>query len=59
VEESEELYIKYLKERFGEGLPDLSGLELTVDCAHGATYRVAPRIFSDLGADISSIGVNP
>ncbi len=59
VEESEELYIKYLKERFDEGLPDLSGLEVTVDCAHGATYRVAPRIFSDLGAEISSIGVNP
>ncbi len=59
VDESEELYVKYLKKRFDEGLPDLSGLELTVDCANGATYRVAPKIFSNLGAEISSIGVNP
>lgn len=59
VDDSEELYVKYLKKRFDEGLPDLSGLKLTVDCANGATYRVAPKIFSDLGAEISPIGVNP
>ncbi len=59
VDDSEELYIKHLKNRFSEGLPDLSGIELTIDCAHGATYRVAPRIFSELGAETSSIGVKP
>ena len=59
VDDSEELYLKHLKKRFSGGLPDLSGLEITIDCAHGATYRVAPRIFSDLGAEVSSIGVEP
>ncbi len=60
VEDSERLYLDSLKERFGgDPLPDLSGMELTLDCAHGATYRVAPRLFSDLGAEIRTIGINP
>jgi phosphoglucosamine mutase len=37
----------------------LSGLRIVVDCANGATYKVAPRVFSDLGADIISIGCSP
>ncbi|MCF7890346.1 phosphoglucosamine mutase [Candidatus Bipolaricaulota bacterium] len=59
VENSGELYLDSLKDRFTEGMPDLSGLELVVDCAHGATYRVGPRIFAELGAEISKIGVDP
>ena len=31
---------------------DLTGLRLCLDCAHGATYRVAPRLFRALGADV-------
>ena len=38
---------------------DLSGMKLVVDCAHGATYKVAPRTLMDLGADTVSIGVSP
>ena len=38
---------------------NLSGLRIVVDCANGATYKVAPRVFSDLGADIISIGCSP
>ena len=38
---------------------DLRGLRLVLDCAHGATYQIAPGIFADLGADVSAIGVNP
>jgi phosphoglucosamine mutase len=37
----------------------LSGLRIVVDCANGATYKVAPRVFSDLGADVISIGCSP
>ncbi|MFP4507491.1 MAG: phosphoglucosamine mutase [Candidatus Acetothermia bacterium] len=59
VQNPEDLYVEFLKKRFQEDMPDLSGLELTLDCANGATYRVAPRTFSEMGADVHSIGVNP
>ena len=35
------------------------GMRLVVDCANGATYRVAPEVFSELGAEVSVIGANP
>jgi phosphoglucosamine mutase len=38
---------------------DLHGLTLALDCAHGATYRVAPRVFRRLGARVVTIGARP
>jgi len=38
---------------------DFSGLKLVLDCAHGATYKVAPSVFRELGAEVSVIGVQP
>ncbi|HEY2274773.1 MAG TPA: phosphoglucosamine mutase [Steroidobacteraceae bacterium] len=38
---------------------DLSGLKIVVDCANGASYKVAPRILADLGAEIVPIGCSP
>jgi phosphoglucosamine mutase len=38
---------------------DLSGRKVTLDCANGATYRIAPRIFEQLGAEVEAIGVEP
>ena len=38
---------------------DFAGLKLVLDCAHGATYKVAPSVFRELGADVSVIGVQP
>ncbi len=37
----------------------LKGLHVAVDCAHGATYQIAPRIFEELGAEVEAIGVSP
>jgi phosphoglucosamine mutase len=37
----------------------LTGLKLVLDCAHGATYQVAPRVFSELGAVVDCIGNEP
>lgn len=37
----------------------LKGLHLVLDCAHGATYQVAPAVFKELGAEITVIGNNP
>ena len=38
---------------------DLRGFRLCLDCAHGATYRVAPRLFRALGAEVHALGVRP
>jgi phosphoglucosamine mutase len=38
---------------------DLHGLTVALDCAHGATYRVAPRVFRRLGARVLTIGARP
>jgi len=37
----------------------LKGLRIVIDAAHGAAYQIAPKIFSDLGAKVITIGVNP
>ena len=37
----------------------LRGLRIVLDCAHGATYQVAPRVFAALGAQLSTIGATP
>ncbi|QZA78621.1 phosphoglucosamine mutase [Deefgea tanakiae] len=51
-------YIEFCKSTFPSEL-DLRGLKLVVDCAHGATYHIAPHVFHELGAEVVSIGVNP
>ena len=38
---------------------DLKGLKIVVDCAHGATYHIAPEVFRELGAEVESIGAQP
>src|SRR5262245_23213854 len=38
---------------------DLQGLTVALDCAHGATYRVAPRVFRSLGARVVVLGARP
>jgi phosphoglucosamine mutase len=51
-------YIEFCKSTFPSRL-DLRGLKLVVDCAHGATYHVAPHVFHELGAEVVAIGVEP
>jgi phosphoglucosamine mutase len=38
---------------------NLRGLHIVLDCAHGATYQIAPTVFGELGAKIAAIGVQP
>ena len=38
---------------------DLKGLKVVLDCAHGATYHIAPLLFRELGADVITIGAEP
>ncbi len=58
MEDAKGRYISYLKSTFPKEL-ELDGLKIVLDCAHGATYKVAPEVFSELGAEIIPIGVRP
>jgi phosphoglucosamine mutase len=37
----------------------LNGLRVVLDCAHGATYHVAPSVFKELGAEVFAVGIQP
>jgi phosphoglucosamine mutase len=58
VEDARGRYIEFCKSTFPSAL-DLRGLKLVIDCAHGATYDVAPHVFHELGADVETIGADP
>ena len=51
-------YIEFCKSTFPNDL-DLRGIKLVVDCAHGASYHIAPHVFHELGADVIAIGNQP
>lgn len=51
-------YIEFCKSTVATGL-HLGGLKLVVDCAHGATYHIAPDVFEELGAHVIAIGNQP
>ncbi|MGB5080823.1 MAG: phosphoglucosamine mutase [Burkholderiales bacterium] len=58
IEDARGRYIEFCKSTFPSAL-DLRGMKLVIDCAHGATYHVAPHVFHELGADIETIGADP
>jgi phosphoglucosamine mutase len=49
----------YLRELSSAFRLDLSGTNVVLDCANGATFRAAPAIFERLGADVQAIAVEP
>lgn len=51
-------YIEYCKGTF-PAEATLDGLKIVIDCAHGATYHVAPAVFEELGAGVVALGVDP
>lgn len=51
-------YVEFCKSTFPSNM-DLRGLKIVLDCAHGATYHVAPDVFHELGAEVIAIGNKP
>jgi phosphoglucosamine mutase len=51
-------YVEFCKSTFPNHL-DLRGIKIVLDCAHGATYHVAPPVFHELGAEVVAIGNKP
>lgn len=51
-------YIVFCKNTFPDDI-SLEGMKIVLDCANGATYKVAPIIFTELGADVTCIHCEP
>ncbi|MBP5946411.1 MULTISPECIES: phosphoglucosamine mutase [Pseudomonas] len=51
-------YIEFCKSSVPTGT-SFSGLKIVIDCAHGATYKVAPSVFRELGADVVVLSAQP
>lgn len=51
-------YIEFVKNSFPKGMR-LEGIRMVVDCANGASYRVGPNTFAELGAEVIAIGNQP
>ncbi len=51
-------YIEFCKSHFPSEL-SLASLKIVVDCAHGATYHIAPKVLKELGAELVVIGNEP
>ncbi|MCV5888059.1 phosphoglucosamine mutase, partial [Escherichia coli] len=49
-------YIEFCKSTFPSEL-SLANFKIVVDCAHGATYHIAPNVFKELGAEVIAMGV--
>jgi len=58
LDDAEGRYVQYLKERFPKERT-LDGIRVVVDCANGAAYRAAPQVFAELGAEVTSLSVEP
>jgi phosphoglucosamine mutase len=58
IDDSIGQYAVFLKEQFPKKL-SLEGYRIVLDCAHGAAYRVAPKVFQELGAELIVIGASP
>lgn len=58
IEDAKGRYIEFCKSTMPPQF-DLKGLKIVLDCAHGATYQVAPIIFSELGATVFPFGIQP
>ncbi|MBI1778800.1 MAG: phosphoglucosamine mutase [Proteobacteria bacterium] len=58
LDDAQGRYIEFVKASFPRGRR-LDGLKVVVDCAHGATYKVAPTVLHELGAEVVPVAVHP
>lgn len=58
IVDAEGRYIEFCKSTIPVGM-QFHGLKIALDCANGATYRVSPNVFRELGAEVETLGVDP
>ena len=58
MEDAKARYVNFCKSTVPKSFR-LNGLKIILDCANGATYHIAPALFSELGADLTLLGTKP
>ncbi len=58
LDDASNRYIEFVKNSFPKD-KNLTGMKIVVDCANGAAYKIAPKIFWELGAEVIEIGTEP
>jgi len=58
IEDAAGRYIEFCKSTFPNKF-NLAGLKIVVDCAHGANYHIAPKVFAEMGAEVIANGNQP
>lgn len=58
IDDAEGRYIEFVKRSVPRDM-DFQGLKVVIDCAHGAAYKVSPKVFRELGATVWVIGDEP
>jgi phosphoglucosamine mutase len=58
IDDAQARYVEIAKASFPRGL-NLTGLRVVIDCANGASYKVAPTALYELGAEVIPVGVEP
>ena len=58
LDDASNRYIEFVKNSFPKD-KTLTDLKIVVDCANGAAYNIAPKIFWELGAEVIAIGIDP
>jgi phosphoglucosamine mutase len=58
LDDAEGRYMQFIKHSFPKDRT-LDGMRVVVDCANGAAYRVAPQVFAELGAEVTSLAFEP
>jgi phosphoglucosamine mutase len=58
LDDAPQRYHKFLTQTLSEKTP-FKGLKIVLDCSNGATYQVAPELFSELGAEVEALSVQP
>ncbi|MDB2592107.1 phosphoglucosamine mutase [Gammaproteobacteria bacterium] len=58
IREASGRYIEFCKSKIRSDI-SLKGISIVLDCAHGATYHIAPHVFQELGARVTVIGNKP
>lgn len=58
IQDAAARYIEFCKNIF-DAQESLAGLKIILDCANGATYHIAPKIFSELGANVIGLHIEP
>lgn len=58
IDDAQGRYNAFIKSNFEREL-SLDGIKIVVDCANGASYRIAPTVLEELGAEVSAVGIEP